>query len=151
MFNTQVRSVTVDIQASREQVWQILTDTARYAEWNPFTPQIDGRLLLGETLGLHVRMPKRGDRVQYEQLEIMQHAEAESSNLAWGMRVLSPLLLRALREQIIISTGPHSCQYYSSDSFSGLLSPLVYRLFQQDIQQGFDAVAHALKSRAESM
>ena len=78
-------------------------------------------------------------------------AEAESSNLAWGMRVLSPLLLRALREQIIISTGPHSCQYYSTDSFSGLLSPLVYRLFQQDIQQGFDAVAHALKSRAESI
>ena len=153
MLDTQVKSELVSIEASSDVVWQILTDIPRYSEWNPFTAKIDGvegELKLGDNLGLHVTMPKRGNRVQYEQVKIMQHDPSSSSNLAWGMKALSPLILVALREQIIISTGPNSCQYYSTDSFAGILSPLVYKLFYDDIKQGFDSVAFALKARAES-
>ena len=45
----------IDIQAPPATVWQALTDTDRYADWNPFMPRLSGRLAAGERLTLTVR------------------------------------------------------------------------------------------------
>ena len=37
----------VDIQASAERVWEVLTDLPAYPEWNPFIVQAAGRPLAG--------------------------------------------------------------------------------------------------------
>ena len=50
---------TIDIQAPAATVWQILSDTDRYADWNPFMPRLSGRLAPGERLTLTVRPGKR--------------------------------------------------------------------------------------------
>ena len=43
------------------------------------------------------------------------------------------------------------CSYYTYETFQGLAIPLVMRLYKDDIQRGFNAIAEALKRRAESM
>ena len=62
---------------------------------------------------------------------------------------ISPLL-SALREQRLESITNDRCSYSTSDRFSGLLSPLVYFLFYEDVHDGFNRVAYALKHRAEA-
>jgi len=32
----------IEIQATADRVWQVLTDFARYPEWNPFIRRISG-------------------------------------------------------------------------------------------------------------
>src|SRR5271155_461033 len=47
---------TLIIAASPETVWAILTDGARYREWNPEIIQVDGCIELGERITAHVRL-----------------------------------------------------------------------------------------------
>jgi uncharacterized protein YndB with AHSA1/START domain len=44
----------VDIDATPERVWQVLTDLPAYAEWNPFITEADGAFVVGERLSVHV-------------------------------------------------------------------------------------------------
>ena len=44
---------TVDIDASREAVWDVLTDFARYSEWNP-SMRIEGSPEVGTKLVVHL-------------------------------------------------------------------------------------------------
>ena len=66
MFTHTVVSHTVEINAPRELVWEILEDLAQYPQWNPFTVKVEGTLKVGNAINLHVKMPKRGDRIQTE-------------------------------------------------------------------------------------
>jgi hypothetical protein len=44
---------TVDINASKDAVWDVLTDFARYEEWNP-TMRIEGAPEVGTTAVVHL-------------------------------------------------------------------------------------------------
>ncbi|MGB0143080.1 MAG: SRPBCC family protein, partial [Luminiphilus sp.] len=43
-----VRSVTVQIAAPAQAVWDVLVDFGRYREWNPFCVEASGVLEVGE-------------------------------------------------------------------------------------------------------
>ena len=38
----KVLESSIDINSSPEQVWAVLTDFARFADWNPFITSIEG-------------------------------------------------------------------------------------------------------------
>jgi hypothetical protein len=44
----------VDIDATPERVWQVLTDLPAYAQWNPFITQAEGTFAVGERLSLRL-------------------------------------------------------------------------------------------------
>lgn len=146
MFRHTLYSEVVTIEAPREWVWSILVDIPSYGSWNPFTWRIDTTLELGAPVDLYVKMPKRGDRMQTEYVTRLE----KPACLAWGMKMGSRLLLQAERQQVLTALSPTSCQYQTWDAFSGLLTPVVTGLFRSDIEGGFNAMAHALKGRAEA-
>ena len=48
------------IDASPEKVWSILTDAARYRDWNRSVVRIEGRIAAGEAISLvSIANPKR--------------------------------------------------------------------------------------------
>ena len=49
----------VDIDATPERVWQVLTDLPAYAEWNPFVTRADGAFVVGSRLAMSVPAVKR--------------------------------------------------------------------------------------------
>jgi hypothetical protein len=48
----------VDINASAERVWQLLTDFASYPQWNPFIRHISGEPTTGEHLKVRLEPPE---------------------------------------------------------------------------------------------
>ena len=58
--------VSVEIDASPEVVWALLTDATRIPEWNSAVTAIDGQIAEGETLAVQVPFPKRlGEPAEY--------------------------------------------------------------------------------------
>jgi hypothetical protein len=57
----------------------------------------------------------------------------------------------ARRDQVIESTGPASCRYYSTDAFLGVNGIHVFRFAGPWIKRAFDDSGRALKQRAEGL
>lgn len=53
-------TATVDLDASPDRVWDVLTDTAGHATWNPFITRVSGTLAVGEKI--HVRIAPPGGK-----------------------------------------------------------------------------------------
>ncbi len=137
---------TLDIAAPAERVWEILIDLAGYETWNPFTPRIDATLRVGDPVVLTVAMRPGRTLIQRE---VCTAYDPDAFVLGWGMTLGIPLLLRADRLQRLTPLPGGGTRYHTEDAFSGLLAPLVLRLYGADIQRGFDAVARALAAKAE--
>jgi uncharacterized protein YndB with AHSA1/START domain len=144
-----VRSVTVDIAAPADFVWSILIDLARYPQWNPYTVKVESSLQLGEAVNLFLPDPRR----PAELLHVIEYlADIEPHRLlAWEMYANADNPDAARREQLIERTGANSCRYHTTDQFLGATADKVMANHGPWVQQGFDAVAVALKVRAESL
>ena len=144
-----VRSVTVDIAAPAEFVWSVLIDLARYPQWNPYTVKVESSLQLGEPVNLFLPNPGRPG----ELLHVIEHlVDFEPHRLlAWEMHASADNPDAARREQLIERTGPVSCRYHTTDQFLGPTADQVMANHGPWVQQGFDAVAHALKIRAQTL
>ena len=145
MTSYTIRSDPVTIDAPVETVWRVLTDFDRYVEWNPFTPYVDAELAMGARVDMRVAMGP----FRLKQTEIVCALEPPS-RLAWRTTVGARWLLQAVREQRIESLGDDTCRYATSDAFRGVLMPLVILLTGGFVRRGFNAVAVALKRRAEA-
>ncbi|MCG8668396.1 MAG: SRPBCC domain-containing protein [Pseudomonadales bacterium] len=145
MANHTVYSDVVEINAPIELVWDILLDFDRYPDWNPFTYRVETDLVIGNKVDLYVKLPKRGQRLQTEYVREVSPYQ----RLSWGMTMGAEFLLTALREQILNPISASCCTYQSTDAFAGMLTPVVKLLFQNSIKDGFNAMAYALKERAE--
>ena len=53
--NAIVRSITVQIGAPAQVVWDVLVDFDRYSEWNPFCVEASGVLEVGEPLSMKLK------------------------------------------------------------------------------------------------
>lgn len=143
----QVIKAEIEIDASPETIFDILTDLAKYPEWNPFTPQIESTLALGAPVDMRVRL-RGADRLS-RQVEYVT-ANERPVKLCWGGNIPWRFLIRADRCQTLVPLEANRTRYVCTDEISGWLTPLVIRFFGPAMQRGFEDCARALKKRAES-
>lgn len=142
------KSITaeIEINAPVERVWDILVDLDRYPEWNPFTVRVDSTLEVGSPVDLYVRMKPNKEILQQEIVTAVE----PNKKLSWGLTMGAKFILFTDRYQVLEPLGPNRTRYFTSDDFSGLLTPIVMMLYRSHIKAGFDGIARALKARAES-
>lgn len=133
---------SINIHASPERLWGILTDASRYEEWDPGIVSMKGTIAPGEQL--EIRAKAAPDRVfkptvtEFEPLRRMVWRSGLPLGLFSGERAfeLQPL-------------GNGQTQFYVREEFRGLLLPLIGRTIP-DMHPIFTAFGAALKKRAES-
>ena len=143
-----IESVTVEIEAPQQLVWDVLTDYTRYAEWNPYTVRVDTTLEIGSVIDLHLPDPAKPgttfvNREYIRVVDAPHYLRYDTAEEIPGMH--------AVREQWVTDLGGGRSSYRTTDLFSGEIAAYVYEQQGDWVKAGFDSVCVALKARAESL
>jgi hypothetical protein len=122
----------------------VLTDTDRYADWNPFMPRLSGRFAPGGRLTLTVRPGKRTMTVRPTVLAV-----EDGALIRWRGRLGMPGLVDGEHELRVEPMPGGGTRVVQRETFSGLLVPLMPRVLD-DTATGFAAMNTALRHRAVS-
>lgn len=139
---TVAASLTID--AVPEQVWAVLVDFSHYEAWNSFVPKARASAQVGSRLAMRVQMRKNWLVGVSTRITIVD----PPARLAWRTRYPRWLLFSE-RTQVLTPLAPHLTHYQTSETFTGLLAPLLKFLLEKDLQRGFESMAHNLKRRTE--
>ena len=134
----------IQIQAAPEKVWQILTDLAKYPEWNPFITHAIGKAEAGARVDITVHSGSKEMRLHCTVVKAEPKRE-----LCWKYHVISPLLFRGEHSFIIEPMGSNYVRFVDQEVFKGLLVPLQAKDIDTNSRHGFEALDKALKLRAE--
>ena len=137
----------IEIDASVERVWDILTDFASYPQWNPFIRSISGELKVGQRLEVRLEPPdSRGITLRPTVLR------AEPNHLMrWVGHVWVPGLFDGEHSLATHPLGKNRVRFVQHEAFKGVLVSLLARSLDKNTLRGFEEMNEALKERAEAL
>ena len=136
----------IEINATPERVWEVLTDFDAFEQWNPFMRRASGNPQAGERLEVFMD-PPGGKSMTF-------HPEVLKSEPGREFRWLGHLVVPGLfdGEHIfeIEPLGENRARLVQREEFHGILVPLLRRSLETSTTRGFEAMNQALKERAEA-
>lgn len=139
-------SSEVEINASPERVWQILTDFSELPDWNPFIRSALGDLNVGSRLKVYIKASK-GMGMTFKPTVLKVEANQE---LRWVGRFLMPGLMDGEHSFTIEPLEGDNVRFVQSESFTGVLVPLMSAMgVFKNAHIGFEEMNVALKQRSE--
>jgi len=138
----------VDIDATAERVWQVLTDLPAYAEWNPFVTEADGALVEGGRLSVSV--PPVGVLVQAKLRPTVVEV-VPGRRLRLRSQLIRPAIPGLFHVDLTMTITDQDgyVRLWQQDRFGGLLAPLLIGSLNRHRLTAFNAMNDALKRRAE--
>ena len=134
----------IEIDAPASAVWAVLTDWARYPDWNPFVTSLEGERREGAGLGVRIAPP--GGRPMTFRPTLL--TVRDQQELRWLGRLLVPGLFDGEHAFEIRPLADGRSLLVQSERFRGLLvRPLRKTLAATRL--GFEQMDLALKERAE--
>jgi hypothetical protein len=143
--NSKEVRTEIDIRASDERVWQILTDFPNFVKWNPFITKISGDLKKDARLKVHIQPP--GERGMIFR-PIILNVEPKRE-LHWIGRLAVPGLFSGEHIFTIEPLGKNNVRFIHREIFSGLFVLIYASNFDTKIRHGFEEMNQALKAQAE--
>ena len=134
----------IEIQASPESVWGILTDFARFAEWNPLM-NLEGPVSEGAKLRLRLGSP--GKKVM--ELRPTVTRVIPNRELRWLGRLVLPGIFDGEHIFQIEPGTDGKVRFVHRENFSGILVPFFWKRLDSEVRKGFEDMNEALKARAE--
>lgn len=131
---------SIHIKASPEKVWNILTDTAQYPNWNPFITSLDGDLVVSQK----VKINAGGMNFQPTVLVFEKNKE-----LRWLGKLLFNGLFDGEHIFQIIDHKNGTITFKHEEQFNGLLVGPLAKQLDTDIKAKFVQMNEKLKELAE--
>lgn len=144
-MNSYQLHTEIEIAATPERVWSVLTDFPGYPEWNPFIVSINGVVKHGAKL--QVRIQPSGGRAMTFRPRLV--AVEPGKELRWLGHFLFPNLFDGEHRFAIEPITDGRVRFTQSERFSGLLLPLFKKSLAQNTKSGFEAMNRAIKAHAE--
>jgi hypothetical protein len=136
----------IDIVASAERVWQVLTDFPAFGQWNPFIRQARGDLKEQARLEVVIQ-PPGGSAMTIRPVLLRVDPPRE---LRWRGRIGASWLFQGEHVFLIEPLAEGRVRFVHREEFRGLLVPLLWRSLDRDARRGFEDMNQALKRLAES-
>jgi hypothetical protein len=129
------------INASRNRVWEVLTDFESYPYWNPFIKSLTGEVAEGNTI--HVELPDA--KFKPRVLSVKKEKE---------IRWLGHMMFKGLcdGEHIfeLIDNCDGTTTLIQRENFNGLLVGLFSKRFSEEMLPGFELMNRVIKDIAEN-
>lgn len=136
----------IEINASAERVWQLLTDFDAYPQWNPFMRSVKGKPEPDSKLKVFIQ-PSGARGMKFSPTVLKAEPQRE---LRWLGRLFIGGLFDGEHIFNIQPLAENRVKFTQCEQFSGLLVPLFWRSLNTDTQRGFNEMNAALKKRAEN-
>lgn len=135
---------SIQINATAEIVWNILTDVKSYAEWNPFFVEMSGKFEPGSYVKVSAQ-PVGGKQTSFSP-KILEVKKNEL--IKWRGRVLLPYIFDGYHSFIIKRISDDKVEFTQHEDFKGILVPFIGL---EPFQKGWVKMNNALKMRAEKV
>jgi hypothetical protein len=137
----------IEIQATTENVWQILTDFVNFPQWNPFIHRASGELEAGSRLEVFIQ-PPGGSGMTFRSIVLKVEPHRE---LRWLGHLIVPGLFDGEHIFAIEPLGPDRVLFVQREEFRGIMVSLILRFIGENTWHGFEAMNQALKIEAEKI
>ena len=135
----------IEINASSEAVWNLLTDTSSFPEWNPFIRRLQGDLKVGQKLTVFIQ-PSGTRGMEFKPVVLKVEPNKE---LRWLGRLILPGLFDGEHIFQIGPVGSGRVLFRQREIFSGIFVPLLKNSLDTDTRRGFNEMNQKLKQLAE--
>jgi hypothetical protein len=134
----------IEINASPEKVWQILSDFEIFPAWNPFVIKVSGKPKVGEVLQIEVQLPE-SRLLKFTPTVLKADPNKE---LRWvGTMSLNAFCGEHFYQ--IEKLGDDKIRFIHGEHFSGWMVGLIWIMFGKKIEKGYGLMNVALKKQAE--
>jgi len=137
----------VEIDASPEQVWNVITDLKSYPEWNPFMLECSTTFKPGALIDMKVAL---FSKPQPQQEIVKEYIEGKL--FSYTMKpVGGGMVLSSFRSHEVEAFPNGRTRYRSYFYLKGWLSPLVRTLLGSRLEKGFAGMTKGIQERAEKL
>jgi hypothetical protein len=136
----------IEIHATPERVWKVLTDFKAYAEWNPFVCQISGDIQVGNKLDAVIKPP--GHKAVKLQLRVVKYVPRREFRWQGNLGITGLFDGEQIFE--IHSPAPHIVRFINRKVYQGLLKSIVLGATLEQTRRGFEEMNQAFKKRCET-
>jgi hypothetical protein len=136
----------IEINASPEKVWQILSDFENFPSWNPFVVKVSGVPRVGETLKIDVQLPE-SMKTSFTPKVLVAEPNKE-------LRWVGTMPLNTFRGEHfyqIEPLGENKIRFVHGEHFSGWLVGLIWLIIGKQTEKGYRIMNEALKNEAEKV
>lgn len=143
-MNKSIKTEIV-INASREKVWNILTDFDKYPKWNPFIIKIEGELVKGKKLTN--TMLNGGKKLVFKPtiLSVIPYQYFD-----WLGKLFIPGIFDGHHYFEIDELSSNQIKLTQGEHFSGILSTSILKKIGNDTRNNFIKMNQAVKALAEN-
>jgi hypothetical protein len=135
----------IEINASPEKVWQVLTDFKNYPNWNPFIKSIEGEMKLGQKFKARIEPPD----AQGMSFTPVLLAFEPNKEFRWKGKLLIIGLFDGEHQFKLIRNNDNSTTLIQSEKFTGILVPLFSKMINTNTRKGFELMNGKIKELAE--
>jgi hypothetical protein len=138
----------VDIDATPERVWEVLTDVPAWPEWNLFIASAEGTFVVGRRLSLSMPPVNALLRVTLR-LTVLEVTPCRRLRFRLRLAKLGLPGLFDADHTLTIAAHDGGVRLWEEARFRGLLVPLLTRSLNRENLPAFNATNTALKKRTE--
>ncbi len=135
----------IEINATAEKIWKILTDFEAYPEWNPFIVSLQGPVATNQKFNVKIK-PVNGQAMTFKPTVLVYEPNKE---FRWLGHLLFNGLFDGEHSFRIIELNPNKCNFIQSETFKGILVPLFKTMLEVNTFEGFKLMNSRLKELAE--
>lgn len=135
----------MQINATPQQVWDVLTDFKNYSKWNPFVRSIIGDVREGNKI--KVVLGPQGDKPMTFNPKVLAFKEAQ--DFRWLGHLLFPGIFDGEHYFELLENVDGSTTFIHGERFEGILVGMMAKKLDTDIKLGFEAMNKALKKQVE--
>ena len=135
----------IEINASSDKVWEVLTDFESYPEWNPFVRELKGDVQVGKRIETVLQPPnQKGMTFRPRVIKLVPRREFRWHGIL-GFRGLFD------GEHIfeLHPSEPRKVRFVQREVYKGILAPMILKNIAVNTQAGFEQMNRALKERCE--